>query len=90
MRLRTLTSNRINMKTNLTLTNDFHNTSANLRATVLWHGMHCEVSLTAHQMKRAARKLCGVTGCTCGGPAGIRGRQEFNGKKLVVNVFPIE
>ena len=76
------------MKSNVRLTNDFHNTHTTVRATVLDHGMHTEISLTKRQMSRAQRALCGIDGCTCGGPAGIRGRQDFLGKKLIVNVFP--
>ncbi|MCP4708222.1 MAG: hypothetical protein GY869_06330 [Planctomycetes bacterium] len=42
------------------LINKFHNTSAN----VLIDG---ERDLTASQMKRASRKLCGMSDCGCGG-----------------------
>lgn len=73
---------------NVKLTNELHETETNVRATVLDFGIHQEISLTKSQMNRAAKKLCGVDGCSCGGTAGIRGRQEIFGKKLIVNVFP--
>ena len=57
------------MKT-LTLTNDFHNSSATLR-------LSADNKATKSQNYRAARKLCGVSGCTCGGNFGERGRQQF-------------
>lgn len=74
---------------NVTLRNDLHGTAAVVRAEVLDHGTHCEVSLTQSQMDRAARKLCGIADCKCRGAAGTHGRQEIFGKKLIVNVFPI-
>ena len=52
--------------------------------------MHQEVTLTKSQMDRTERKLCGVRDCECGGPAGIRGRQAVFGKKLIVNVYPVQ
>jgi hypothetical protein len=73
---------------NVKLTNDFHGTATTVRVAVLDFGMHQEITLTRPQMIRAERKLCGVAGCTCGMVAGIRGRQEFGGKKLIVNIFP--
>lgn len=78
------------MKTIVKLKNDFHGASASVRAQILDYGMHNEISLTASQMKRAARKLCGISSCTCGGPAGIRGYQSVFGKKLIVNTFPTD
>jgi hypothetical protein len=77
------------MKThNVTLANNFHNTETRVRTQVLDHGTHHEITLTKSQMSRAAHVLCGIAGCTCGGPAGIRGPQAVFGKKLIVNVFP--
>jgi hypothetical protein len=72
---------------NITLTNDFHNTSVNLRCEVLSHIHNVSTAyLSAGQVKKAKRELCGIAGCTCSGEAGTRGRQEFNGKRLEVNV----
>lgn len=70
------------------LTNNFHNTTATVRAVVLDFGTHQEITLAKRQMDRAARKLCGIKDCRGGGPAGIRGYQEVFGKKLIVNIFP--
>lgn len=55
---------------NYTLTNDFHNTETTIRA-----GLAGKVS--RRQIRRAWRKLCGVTGCVCGDAAGARGRQKW-------------
>lgn len=74
------------MKSILELNNDFHNTSVKVRAEVLNHGTHCETSLTCFQKQRTRNKLCGISGCKCGG---LRGPQRFRGKKLIVNVFPL-
>ncbi len=75
-------------KQRVTLTNNFHNSSTVVIATVLNHGPHFEITLTRSQMDRSQRRLCGIAGCTCGGPAGIRGRQDIGGKTLIVNAFP--
>ena len=32
--------------------------------------------LTANQVNRAKRTLCGIAGCTCSGDAGTRGQQD--------------
>jgi hypothetical protein len=52
----------------LRLVNNFHNTETTI---------HVPESgkLTATQVRRARRALCGVTGCTCGGELGERGPQ---------------
>lgn len=50
----------------VTITNEFHNTSATVRVG----------KMSAANAKRVAKKLCGVSGCTCGGPLGHRGRQK--------------
>jgi hypothetical protein len=73
--------------TKITLTNNFHNTSVNLNCEVLSH-IHNEVVAypNANQIKRAKRQLCGIKGCTCSGDSGVRGRQEFHGKRLFVDL----
>ena len=53
----------------ITLRNDFHNTEVRLRAK---RGDR----LTPSQIRRAWETLCGIPGCTCGGPLGERGPQE--------------
>lgn len=53
-----------------TLTNSFHRTD--LRAVVPENGW-----LTASQVRRVRRTLCGVAGCTCGDDLSMRGRQEW-------------
>jgi len=50
----------------ITLTNDFHHTSADIRVASLPH------RITASQHRRLKATLCGATGCTCGT---IRGPQ---------------
>lgn len=47
------------------LKNDFHNTEVNLNVKN-WN-------LSANQIKRARKILCGIDGCTCGNVAGMRG-----------------
>jgi hypothetical protein len=53
----------------ITLTNDFHGTSARVRV----EGS----TLTHRQALRARRKLCGIPTCTCGGYAGERGGRYY-------------
>lgn len=53
----------------ITVYNDFHNTSVSLRADI-------GAELTASQIRRARKELCGQDGCRCGGPLGERGPQE--------------
>ncbi len=50
---------------NHVLYNEYHATTATVRPA--WGG-----TLSHEQVRRAWRKLCGVAGCTCGGPAGER------------------
>lgn len=71
----------------VTLTNDFHGTSTTLICETLLH-IHNEVTIypSVSQIKRAKKSLCGIDGCTCSDSAGTRGRQEHNGKRLVVDV----
>jgi len=59
----------------LTFTNNFHNSSANVRADVI----DGEAWLTPSQVKRVGKKLCGVNGCACGyTELNYRGDQEYN------------
>ncbi len=53
----------------ITIRNDFHNTEVRIRANI-------GEELTWSQIMRARRKLCGIAGCTCGGPCGERGPQD--------------
>lgn len=48
---------------NITLRNDFHGTEATFRTMRVVSGV---AVLSAAQHRRAQRKLCGATGCTCG------------------------
>lgn len=53
----------------VSLTNDFHGSRVRVRPDAAgW--------LSAGQITRARRALCGVRDCTCGGPLGERGRQD--------------
>lgn len=49
----------------LTLTNDFHNTEVRIRANV-------GDTLSRRRWRDVQRKLCGVTGCACGGVRGLQ------------------
>jgi hypothetical protein len=51
----------------ITLTNDFHNTTVTIRAASLPHTM------TVSQTRRVRNALCGRSGCKCGG---VRGPQQ--------------
>lgn len=74
-------------KMQIELKNNFHNTSAKLNvsdlriAEELGNGNDYFCTITATQMQRAARKLCGMKDCTCGT---VRGPQTHNGRKLLV------
>jgi len=72
----------------ITLTNDFHHSSVNLRCEVLSRIHNVATAYpNAAQIKRAKKALCGVDGCCCSNAAGIRGRQETScGKQLGVNL----
>ena len=71
----------------ITLTNDFHNTSVNVRCEVLSHIHNVATAYPSlNQIKKAKKALCGIDGCTCSGDAGTRGRQEIDGIKLEINL----
>jgi len=53
----------------VTVTNDFHGTKVFLRADV-------GDELSPSQIRRSRAALCGISGCTCGGPIGERGPQQ--------------
>ena len=53
----------------ITLKNEFHDTETRVRAQI-------GDTLTGNQVRRAARKLCGLYDCVCGGEAGQRGPQH--------------
>lgn len=52
----------------ITLRNDFHNTEVTLNVK--------NDTITAGQVKRSRKVLCGISGCTCGDDLGARGEQE--------------
>ena len=63
----------------ITITNNFHGTSVNLKANI-------GDELTESQVKRARKQLCGVSGCTCWGMLGNRGKQDgFTVEQIDVN-----
>lgn len=67
------------MNTTYTLSNSFHNTSANVRPTAITEGRY--VGLHKISRKTALRlcsELCGITGCVCGGTFGERGGVIFD------------
>jgi len=53
----------------ITVRNEFHNSAARIRASI-------GDVLTASQVRRCRRTLCGVEGCTCGGALSERGQQH--------------
>jgi len=55
----------------ITLTNNYHNTSVHLRASV---GDY----LTQSQISRARRELCGMSDCDCCSSLGTRGHQSVS------------
>lgn len=55
----------------ITLTNDFHNSAVTLQANLgEW--------LSARQIQKARKALCGMQDCTCGGNLGERGKQAVD------------
>ena len=57
-----------------TLTNDFHNTEATIRPVAITSGRFAGLHMVSRAtMLRIKRKLCGMTGCCCGGQFGERG-----------------
>ncbi len=58
----------------ITLKNNFHDTEVRINPK--------DGELSAHQVKRARKVLCGIDSCTCGNEAGMRGHNnpavEFN------------
>ena len=58
--------------TAITLTNDFHNTSVSLRPKAARSGA---LYISAGQVRKARRTLCGISGCECGDAAGCRPAQ---------------
>jgi len=55
--------------TKITLTNDFHGTSVNL--------VTSGKALSARQVRRSWKALCGYKGCACSNAAGTRGRGQY-------------
>ena len=63
----------------ITLKNEFHNTETRVRAQI-------GDTLTVDQTRRAARNLCGISDCLCGGEAGQRGPQHTDeGRRFVLS-----
>jgi hypothetical protein len=58
--------------TEIKLINDFHNTSTVIRVKPDWNQY---ATLTAEQVKRIRRALCGIKNCACSNLLGIRGHQ---------------
>lgn len=69
----------------LTLINDFHKTETTVYAK--------NNTINQNQIKRAKKRLCGISTCCCGG---IRGRQSFSfdidynskGEEIFINITP--
>lgn len=60
------------------LSNDFHNSETSIRVLI-------GDRLTRDRVRRIKRRLCGVSGCTCGDELGTRGRQPDNGNLVLIN-----
>ena len=54
----------------ITLTNDFHNTEVALNVK--------NNLISAGQIRRANKELCGIDGCTCSDDLGTRGPQDVD------------
>lgn len=60
--------------TTITLTNDFHNTSANVRPIIIKDGRFAGYyKISRKTAMRLRNELCGSSDCTCGGTFGQRG-----------------
>ena len=55
--------------TTITLSNNFHNSTARVR-------VPDSGTLSVSQVRRVRRELCGIATCTCGGNLSERGPQE--------------
>jgi len=67
----------------ITLTNDFHNSSVNVRVAKI------PAVLSASQVRRIRRELCGQRNCACRNvaAAAIRGKQYApNGPQIVIDI----
>lgn len=64
-------------KMKITLTNNFHGTSVEIvtRKTNT-------TRISESQRRKAKAALCGISGCTCSGPFGTRGHQEFDVQQI--------
>lgn len=78
------------IKTKIILTNDFHNTSCQLRVELFSHyDSESTAYITACQAKKAKAILCGSNNCNCSGKVGTRGKQEHDGKQLKIMLSTI-
>lgn len=60
--------------TTITLTNDFHNTSATVRPSLIKDGRFAGYhKISRKTALRLRNELCGISGCSCGGNFGERG-----------------
>ncbi len=72
-------------QTQITLSNDFHNTEVQVSAQLDRRGRWI---LPAAQVSRTAKILCRIAGCTCGDTAGTRGRQlQPSGDQATLEYF---
>ena len=66
------------MTKTITLTNEFHNTSATVRPVAITEGRFAGLHKVSRKTAlRLRSELCGVSGCTCGGNFGERGGVVF-------------
>jgi hypothetical protein len=75
----------------ITLTNEFHNTEANVRPVEIAEGRYKGYHMVSKSTARRLRNtLCGVSGCTCGGNFGERGgaylqvvNEDYDGNYII-------
>lgn len=60
----------------LIYSNDYHGTSTTVLAQPSAHRPDTVLYVSKRAAHRAWRDLCGIDGCTCGGPLGQRGRNS--------------
>ena len=83
------------MTKTITLTNEFHNTEANVRPVEITEGRYKGYYKGYHMVskstaRRVRNTLCGVSGCTCGGTFGERGgaylqvvNEDYDGNYII-------
>jgi len=75
------------MKRKLNLRNNFHNSEVTLNVELDKIEEMETIELTANQVKKAQKALCGVKDCQCSGYLGTRGGlHEIDGQEVILSV----